>query len=170
MVSLRSPGDQLSTSRPQQTKRLGRQVILAQPSASSRGSPSGGTTPHTVGVSCTRHNPGGLLQAAQPHILWGSPSGGTTPHTVVSLRSPGNQLSTSRPQQTKRLGRQVILAQPAVGGLLQVAQPHTLWGSPSGGTTPGVSFRRHNPTYCGGLLQAAQPHTLWSVSGPQETS
>ena len=38
VVSLRSPGDQLSTSRPQQTKRLGRQVILAQPSASSRGS------------------------------------------------------------------------------------------------------------------------------------
>ena len=69
VVSLRSPGDQLSTSRPQQTQRLGRQVILAQPSASSQGSPPGGTTPHTVGVSFRRHNPGGLLQAAQPHIL-----------------------------------------------------------------------------------------------------
>ena len=113
VVSLRSPGDQLSTSRPQQTQRLGRQVILAQPSASSRGSPSGGTTPHTVGVSFRRHNPGGLLQAAQLHILWGSPLGGTTPHTVVSLRFPGDQLSTSRPQQTKRPGGQVILAQPS---------------------------------------------------------
>ena len=82
-------------------------------SALSQGSPPGGTTPHTVGVSFRRHNPGGLLQAAQPHILWGSPLGGTTPHTVVSLRFPGDQLSTSRPQQTNRPGGQVILAQPS---------------------------------------------------------
>ena len=47
----------------------------------------------------------------------------TTPHTVVILRSPGDHLSTSRPQQIKRLGRQVILAQPAVGVLVQACRP-----------------------------------------------
>ena len=172
MVSLRFPGDQLSSSRPQQTKRLGRQVILAQPSASSRGSPSGGTTPHTVGVSFRRHNPGGLLQAAQPHTLWGSPSGGTTPgvsfrrhnptycggllqaaqpHTLWSVS--GSQLSTSRPQPTKRPGRQAILAQPSAS---------------SRGSRSGVSSGRSS-ILDGRLQWLVNLFLLLELSGPTPT-